>query len=125
MSKEWNELISFYQDLELSRDWDFASMEKLVKLILENRNVNKIHPFTSHHILCLTKYKTYNEWKDKPLVSIEPASSSHYWFKFAEPFDDGDIYREKSESISCPLEYALKAFDEMIEKLEKFESNQT
>ena len=125
MSKEWNELISFYQELELISSWNIVSMEKLVKLILENRTVNKIHPFTSHHILCLTKYKTYEEWKDKPLVSIEPVSESHYCFKFTEPINDGDVYREKSESISCPLEYALKAFDEMIEKLEKFESSQT
>ncbi len=124
MSKEWNELISFYRDLELSRSWNIVSMEKLVKLILENRTVSEIHPFTSHHILCLTKYKTYDEWKDKPLVSIGPASSSNYWFKFTEPLEDGNIYREKSESISCTLEYALTAYDEMLGKLENFESNQ-
>jgi hypothetical protein len=119
MSKEWDELISFYQKFESSNEWNIVSMKKLVKLILENRTVNKIHPFTSHHILCLTKYKTYQEWKDKALVSIEPASSSHYWFKFTQPLGNDDFYREKSESISCTFEYALTAYDEMIEKLEK------
>ena len=40
-----------------------------------------------------------------------------------EPLALGDIYRERTESIVCPLDYALKAYDEMIEKLDRLESD--
>ena len=125
MSKDWDRIISFYQDLESGEDWYFVSMEKLVKLILENRDLSGMHLFTSHEILCLTKYKTFDEWKDKPLVSIKPASADNYWFSLTEPLEDGEIYRERSESISCPMEHALKAYDEMMEKLAKLESDKS
>ena len=123
MSKDWDEIISFYHDLESGEDWYFVSMEALVKRIIENRDVSKIYPVTSHHILCLSKYKTYDEWIGKPSISIRPVSAENYRFSLTEPLEDGEIYRERSESISCPMSYALKAYDELIEKLAKLESD--
>ena len=121
MSKDWDEIISFYHDLESDEGWSFVSMEALVKRIIEKRDVSNIYPFTSLHILCLSKYETYDEWIGSPSISIKPASTDNYWFSLTEPLRDGEIYRERSESISCPMNYALKAYDELIEKLAKLE----
>ncbi len=76
MPKTWDELIPFYQELE-TEDWwrdGLASMKKLIRLIVENRDVSKLRPGTSHATLCLTKHDPHAEWKGKPYLYIEPAS---------------------------------------------------
>jgi hypothetical protein len=122
MAKVWDEIISFYRELESKEFWGFGSMAALVTLIIENRDVSEIYPVTSHETLCLSKYQTYDEWVSKPSVSIRPASADHYWFSLTEPLEDGGIYRERVESILCPMDYALKAYDEMMGNLARLES---
>jgi hypothetical protein len=123
MPEDWEEIISFYHNMESGKDRYLVSMEALVKQIIENRDVHNIYPVTSLLTLELSKYRTYHEAKDKPLVSIKPVSATHYCFSLIEPLEFGEIYRERAESISCLYAYALKAYDEMIEKLEKLESD--
>ena len=124
MSQTWDELVRFYHEIESAEDWpNLVSMEALVRQILDNRDVSVVHPFTSHDTLCLTKHKTYDIWKDEPLISIEPASADFYCFSLTEPIGGGKFPRQKSEAIWCPPERALEAYDEMIERLEKLESD--
>ena len=122
MAEDWDDIISFYRELEAKEFWGFGSMAALVTLIIENRDVSGIYPVTSHETLCLSKYETYDEWLRKPSVSIRPASAENYWFSLTEPLEGGGIYRERSESISCPLGYALEAYDEMMGGLARLEA---
>ena len=124
MAQTWDELVGFYHEIESSEDWpNSVSMEALVKLLIDNRDVSALHPFTSHDSLCLTKHKTYDRWKDKPVISIDPASAAFYLFSLTEPIMGSKFPRQKSESIWCPPGHVLEAYDEMVEKLERLESN--
>jgi hypothetical protein len=120
-TKSWDSVVEFYQELYSHKGWEiYAKMEKLVNFLLASRNLSALHPFTSHQFLCLTFYKTYEEWKDKPSVTVE-ITGDYFKFTLVQPFGEGEIYREKTESIGCPVErldLALQAFDDLTEKLQ-------
>jgi hypothetical protein len=123
MPQTWDELIEFYHEIESAEDWpNYVSMEALVRQIIGNRDVSALHPFTSHDTLCLTKHATYDLWKDRPTISIDPASAVFYLFTLTEPIMGSRFPRQKSESVWCPPEHVLEVYDEMIGKLEKLES---
>jgi hypothetical protein len=124
MPMTWDEIIPFYQRLEAEEWWrkSLCSMEELVRLIIENRDVSALYMWTSHENLGLAKHDPYEEWKGKASLLITPASAVNYRFTLSVPLEDLPIYREKSESVMCPLEYALQVYDEMIEKMDGINS---
>ena len=123
MPKTWAELIPFYRELETDEYWQgLCSMEKLVTLILENRDVTNIHPSTSLHVLCLSRREGYDEWRGRPVLYIEPSSPMYYQFRLSVTLEVEPVLREKSESATCPPEFALEIFDEMVAKMERLES---
>jgi hypothetical protein len=123
MPDMWEDIISFYRERESSGDWfDFVSMEALIKRIMENRDVSNIYPCTSLYALVLSKHKTYDEGRGEPTVLIRAASTTNYQFTLNEPLESGEIGRVREETISCRMDYALKAYDEMIARLEGLES---
>ena len=123
MPDTWEDIISFYHERESSGDWfDFVSMEALVRRITENRDVSNIYPCTSLYTLVLSKHKSYDAGWDKPTVSIRAASTTNYQFTLNEPLESGEIGRVREETISCRMGYVLKAYDEMIVRLEGLET---
>ncbi len=90
---------------------------------IENRNLQNLHCFTSHETLCITKFKTYPEWFDKPLLSIDVNWSAdekyEYKFSLVKRQEQDNVMREFAESVFCSFDKSLENFDEMIEKLEK------
>jgi len=119
----WDEIIAKYQYYKKQENWEFlADLELLVQHILQNRDVSAVHPFASHVTLCLTKYKTYDEWHDKPFISIDSTHTGKYKFTLTEPLEDGEVYRARSESIVCSFDKTLDIYDELIEKLTQLEA---
>lgn len=124
MPQTWDELVEFYHEIKSAEDWpNYVPMEALVRLIIDNRDVSTVHPSTSHDTSCLTKHRTHDLWKDKPVISIDPASDVFYFFSLTEPVSDATCPRQKSESVWCPPEHVLEVYDELIGKLERLESN--
>lgn len=124
MSQSWKEIIEFYKDGKTHKGLEnLEAIEKLVCYLVNNRDLSSIYPFTSHEVLCLTKFKTYDEWYIKPIISIELnfGANDEYIYKFTltEPLEDGKIIRYKAEIVHCSFENSLNIFDEFIEKLER------
>jgi len=118
---EWDEIVSFYDDLITHDDWLkwWKLVGDFVRKLIVSRDVSGLHPFTSHEVLCLTKYKTYTKWEDKPMLTITAASNERLGFSLIEPIEDDEIYRERTETITCPPDRALQVYDELTQKLDR------
>jgi hypothetical protein len=120
--RSWNEIVAFYEDFKKEEGWEFlAEVEALVRRIIQNRDTSGIYPFTSHETLCLTRYQTYPEWYDKPLISINSTRTGKFKFELTEPLEDNEVYRQKSEAIVCSPDKALEVYDELVAKLRRLE----
>lgn len=124
---DWNEIIDFYGNFPHNENYkeykEIERMKKFVIHLIQNRDLQNLHCFTSHETLCVTKFKTHPEWFDKPLVTIDInwGASEQYKYKFSlvERQEKDNVIREFVESVLCSFGKSLEIFDEMIEKLEK------
>jgi hypothetical protein len=118
MQSDWRELIPFYQDCvdgstpERER---FLGMVEFIGILLTNRNLADIHFFTSHEILCVTLYRTYEEWQDKPIIAIDVPDRNRPLFKVVRG-------TRTIEEVSCPIHDGIRHFDEMVSKLRRIKS---
>lgn len=119
---DWRELIAFYKSFEVHESWKKLEwMKKFVGHLIENRNLQNLNYFTSHETLCVTKFKTYLEWRDKPFVTVDInwGANEQYKYKFSliKRREQENVMRESTESIFSSFDKSLKIFDEIIEKL--------
>ena len=112
MPNQWDKLIPFYREFVDEYEY-FAPMIELIEQVIAHRDTSQVYPHTSHAVLCLTKQRTYEEWLDKPFVSIEATGTGWLRFNFIVPKPEGDIYRERRASITCGPEQALDIYDEV------------
>ena len=121
---DWKELIKFYESFEEQETWkELEWMRKFVLHLFESRNLQDLNYFTSHKTLCVTIFKTYLEWHDKPFVTIDInwGADEQYKYKFSlvKRKELSNVMRESTESVFCSFDNSLEIFDEMIEKLKE------
>ena len=121
---DWKELIKFYESFEEQETWkELEWMRKFVLHLFESRNLQDLNYFTSHETLCVTIFKTYLEWHDKPFVTIDInwGADEQYKYKFSlvKRKELSNVMRESTESVFCSFDNSLEIFDEMIEKLKE------
>ena len=121
---DWKEIIKFYESFGNHETWkELEWMKKFVSHLIENRDLQNLNYFTSHETLCITKFKTYLEWRDKPLVAIDInwGADVQYKYKFSliDRKEQDNVLREFAESIFCSFDKSLTVFDEMSSKLER------
>ncbi len=110
---DWKELIKFYESFENHETWkELEWMKKFVSHLIENRNLQNLHYFTSHETLCLTIFKTYLEWSVKPFVtvSINWGANEQYKYKFSliKRNEQNNVMREATESVFCSFDKSLE-----------------
>jgi hypothetical protein len=119
----WQEVINFYDKTKWNDNGkELEWIQKFVEELVVSRDLDSVYPFTSHEVLCITKFKTYPEWFDKPLLTIEINWSAVESFKYKFSLiqrEEGEVLREFVESVYCSFEKSLETFDEMVAKLEK------
>ena len=68
----WNTVKRFYEDLIQNHEWkDFSVMDRFVKHLIENRNLEKLYAHTSHEVLIITNSEDYEDWSEEPNVFVE------------------------------------------------------
>lgn len=122
MMKSWSYILKYYEDLAKDKEWEeFAAMDKFVKNLTANRELNGLYAVTSHETLVINKSEDFEQWFNSPSIYVElnfGASEEYlYKFTFAEPLEHNEIIRTKEETVLCSFEKSLEVFDEMIEKL--------
>jgi hypothetical protein len=121
---DWKELIKFYESFGDHKTWkELEWMKKFLLHLIESRNLQDLNYFTSHEILCVTIFKTYLEWRDKPFVTIDinwGADEQHkYKFNLVKRKEQNNMMRESTESVYCSFNKSLEIFDEIIGKLKE------
>ncbi len=121
MSQDWSELIQFYNDLLKNKGWNkVKGLRQFVIDLIENRNLDGLYYHTSHERLCITLYEKYEEWRDRPILTIDSTTESTITIAISTfSKESNEIFREHTEKIYVPVEDSLIYFDEMIEKFKK------
>ena len=122
----WKQVVEDYKYAQ-GESWgeDYVWMERLVSHLLENRDLSKFYPVTSHYRLIMFIDDNLGGIYHKPQITIELSHEvrthikDKYRYKFSVTRfnEDGELFREYVESVYCSFEKSLEVFDEIFEKL--------
>ena len=124
----WDDVLSEYKNEQsASGKEDLIWMEKLAVRLLDERDLSKLYPVTSHDRLIVFIGESFERVFNKPVLMIELSGENRenlkdrYRFKFSLTTgrEDGDLFRESAEIVFCAFENSLAVFDEMFAKLEE------
>jgi len=128
MLSDWRELVVFYEDLAKGPalpEYRYNGMVEFLKMLLTHRSLKGIECFASHDLLCVSLYKTHDERKDQPYVTIEVAETDRLALEFVQSTEEpGGVLRASKAEVICPLKDSLKYFDEMIGMLKESKKRQ-
>lgn len=128
MRSDWQEAIDFYQDLANGPalgEYRFLGIVKFLKMLVAHRSLSGIECFTFKDDLYVTLYKTDEERRAQPYVTIDMADDRRLVLVFVHSTEEpGEVWRASKEEVSCPLENGLKYFDEMVGRLKEFRKKQ-
>jgi hypothetical protein len=125
-SGNWKDILDFYQSNQSGNLQNICFwMERLIRHLLNNRQLTDVYPLTTHLVLSLTICENYSQVRGKPHLKIqlnsdvsENTKDKHrYDFTVIKFQDSGEIYRLNKDSVFCSFEKSLEVFDEMIAKL--------
>ena len=116
-SKIKADLLKFYQEISSRPGCEvLQALHVFLPRLFQERDLTGCTFFTSHAALCIVRYPTYDERRDKPLLSINCTAKDRLQFEFRITLASFPVYRALTESANCPLDLGLQEFDRMYAK---------
>jgi hypothetical protein len=95
----WDEVVEDYKRVQ-TQEWaeDYVWMEKLISRLLENRDLSRLYPITSHYRLFAFIGTDFKEQYEKPTILIELSGEvrEHIKDKFRYKFSLHGIRRRRT-----------------------------
>jgi hypothetical protein len=110
-----DDILAFYDRLAEKDGVLFADVTRtFARALFRQREMPGCHVFTSHEVLCISRFPTHSERSDKPLLSITATSPNrlHFQLRIETPADDG-VHRAITESANCPADRGFEEFDRL------------
>lgn len=115
-----HEILPFYDEHRFHSGWShLAALRTFLPELFAARELQGCHYFTSHAVLCLSRFPTYEERHGKPLLSIYSTSLDLLQFEFITFEEQPPVHRSFSERVVCPIAFGLHHFDALYSKFLK------
>jgi hypothetical protein len=112
MSRSWNDMVTFYRELNDVYGWNMQPMVSLVEEITASHYANGIYPITSHAALTITQNPEFNY--EENLLAIEFIRGR---FKFT--YKEG-VFAKNEWVKECDVESGFSTFEHVMKTLKWF-----
>jgi hypothetical protein len=108
------DVLKFYEDFRSHSGWEhLEAMRTFLPRVFRERDLSGCTFVTSHETLCITRYRTYPQWLDKPSLFLNCTAKDRLKIEFQTTLATSPVVRLLTESVNCPPELALQEFDRL------------
>lgn len=112
------DVLAFYEHprTQLAGWTHLAALRAFLPELFAARDLSGCYFFTSHSVLCVSLFATYQARHGQPLLSIYATTAEHLEFQFSTFVERPPIFRALTERVVCPLASGLAEFDPLFQK---------
>ena len=111
------DILAFYEKFRGKLGWDsLEAMRLFVPQLFASRSFDGFHFFTSHEILCITRFADYSDREFAPQLAIGAHTIHTLRFEFTVHKPAHPIFRAFTEQVICPIEHGLDQFNDLFAK---------
>jgi len=117
---DWQQkILDFYSKFDGLKGWSkIEAIRIFLPMIFESCELSDLYFFTSHEVLCLSRYPNYKARDGKPLLAVGASSPEHLWFELSVHEDSGDDATiTKIERVVCPPRSGVGQFQRLLSRL--------
>jgi hypothetical protein len=114
--KSQEDILRFYEDFRQRGGWEFLEgMRVFLPRLFRERDLSELEFLTSHATLCISRFP-YPKCLEQPGLFLNCTAKDRLHLELQVPVDSGPVARTLKETVNCPIDLGLQAFDRLYAK---------